>query len=125
VRTPVAGAGPTVSVVDEEIGPKLPAAGAVAEMLSVPTGRAVVVVGATQEVGVPIAGTGVKVPVPSVTPPLVKVTVEIGQTPLIGAIDSVSVTVIPKVSPVAGEAVSVPFVTAGVTVTVAVGLDAP
>jgi hypothetical protein len=33
--------------------------------------------------------------VPRVTPPLAKLTVEVGQTPLTGAIDSVNVTVMP------------------------------
>ena len=112
-------AAPTVSVVDEEIGPKLPAAGAVAVMVSVPTGSAVVVSVATQEVGLP-AGTPVKVLAPRVVPPLANVTVAVGQTPLIGVIVSVSVTGAPKVSPVAGEAVSVPFDEAGLTVSVVV-----
>ena len=84
----------TVSAVVDEMAPKLPAAGAVAVMVSVPTGSAVVVVVATQEVGLP-AGTPVKVPVPRVAPPLVNVTVAVGQTPLMGAIVSVSVTVPP------------------------------
>jgi hypothetical protein len=83
-------AAPTVSVVEDEIAPKLPAAGAVAVIVSVPTGSTVVVVVATQAVAEPV-----KVAVPSVTPPLTNVTVEVGQTPLTGAIVSVSVTVIP------------------------------
>ncbi len=92
--SPEPGATPTISVVAEEIGPKLPAAGAVAVIGSVPTGNAVVVVVAMQEVGLP-AGVLTKVPVPSVVTPLAKVTVAVGQTPLTGAIVSVRVTVMP------------------------------
>ena len=110
----------TVSVVDDVIAPKLPAAGAVAVMVSAPTGRAVVVVVAMQEVGLP-AGTPVKVLVPRVTPPLAKVTVEVGQTPLIGAMVSVRVTGAPNVSPVLGVAMRVPVAEAGPTTSVAVG----
>ena len=86
----------------------------------VPTGNAVVVVAATQEVGF-AAGVPANVAVPSVEPPLAKVTVEVGQVPLMGETVSVSVTAIPKVSPVVGEAVSVPFAVPCRTVSVAVG----
>ena len=119
--SPVLGAAATVSLVVEEMAPKLPAAGAVAVMLSVPTGRAVVVVVAVQDVGF-AAGEPVKVLVPSVTPPLAKVTVAVGQTPLTGAMDSVRVTVMPKVSPDAGDAVSVPAEVTALTVSVAVAV---
>jgi hypothetical protein len=110
----------TDSVVDEEIPAKLPDAGAVAVMGSVPTGSDVVVIVATQEVGL-AAGVPVKVPVPSVVPLLAKVTVAVGQTPLIGEIVSVSVTGEPKVSPVAGVAARTPVTEAGLTVSTAVG----
>jgi hypothetical protein len=110
----------TVSDVVEEIAPKLPAAGAAAVIVSVPTGRAVVVVVAMHEVGL-AAGVPVKVAVPSVDPPLANVTVEVGQVPLIGVTVSVKVTSAPYVSPVAGEAASVPFAVPCVTVSVAVG----
>ena len=53
---------PTVSEVEDEIAPKSPAAGAVAVMVSVPTGSAVVVVVAMQEVGL-AAGVPTKVAV--------------------------------------------------------------
>jgi hypothetical protein len=118
--SPAPDAVPTVSVVEDEIGPKLPVAGAVAVIVSVPTGSAVVVVVAMHEVAVPVAGFGVNVAVPSVVPPLANVTVAVGQSPLTGAIVSVSVTVVPKVAPVAGEAVSEPDALAGLTVSVAV-----
>jgi hypothetical protein len=114
----------TVSVVEDEIGPKLPAAGAVAVMVSVPTGKAVVVVVATQEVGL-MAGTPAKFAVPSVVPPLAKLTGATGQTPLTGAMVSLRVTVMPYISPVEGEAVSVPVGVTGVTVSVAVAEPAP
>jgi hypothetical protein len=117
VRVSVELAMPTVSVVEDEIALKLPAAGAVAVMVSVPTGKAVVVVVATQEVAEPV-----KAAVPRVTPPLTKVTVEVGQTPLTGAIVSVSVTVIPYVSPVAGVADSVPVELTALTVSVVVAV---
>jgi hypothetical protein len=81
----------TVSLAVDEITPKLPAGGAVAVMLSVPTGSAVVVVVAVQEVGF-VEGVAVKVLVPRVTPPLVKVAVEVGQVPLTGVTVSVSTT---------------------------------
>ena len=110
---------PTVSDVEDEIAPKLPAAFAVAVIASVPTGRAVVVVVAVQEVGL-AAGVPVNIAVPSVVPPLANVTVAVGQTPLTGAMVSMRVTVMPKVSPVAGEAVSEPDALAGETVSVAV-----
>lgn len=80
-----------VSVVDEEMAPKLPAAGAVAVMVSVPTGNAVVVMVAVQLAGLPVGVAG-KLAVPSVVPPLAKVTVEVGQAPLMAATVSVSVT---------------------------------
>ena len=86
---------PTVSVINEEIAPKLPAAGAVAVMVSVPTGRAEVLMVATHEVGVPFAGMDEKLVMPRVTPPLAKVTVAEGHMPLTGAIVSDSVTVVP------------------------------
>jgi hypothetical protein len=85
---------PTVSVVEDEIAPKLPAAGAVAVMVSVPTGSAVVVAVAMQEVGF-VAGEPMNVAVPSVDPPLANVTVDVGQVPLIGVTDSINVTVAP------------------------------
>jgi hypothetical protein len=110
----------TDSVVEEEIAPKLPAAGAVTVMVSVPTGSADVVSVATQEVGF-AAGVPVKLLVPRVVPPLAKVAAEVGQAPLIAATVSVNTTGAPKVSPVAGEAVKVPEAEAGVTVTFAVG----
>ena len=110
----------TVSVVEEEIAPKLPPAGAVAVTVSVPTGSAVVVMLAVHVAGFPVGAAG-KVAVPSVVPPLAKVSVEVGQAPLMGATVSVSVTGAPKVSPVAGEAVSVAVAAAWPTVTVAVG----
>ena len=115
---------PTVSVVDDAMALKLPLAGAVAVIESAPTGRAEVVVVAKQAVGVPDAGSGVMLPVPSVTPPLANVIVDVGHAPLMGAMDSVRVTVMPKVSPVAGDAESVPLAVAGVTVSVAVALPA-
>ena len=110
---------PTVSAAEDEIAPKLPAAGAVAVMVSVPTGSAVVVVVAMQEVGFP-AGAPVKVAVPSVVPPVANVSVAVGQAPSIGETVSVRVTAMPKVSPVAGETVNVPEPLAGVTVSVAI-----
>jgi hypothetical protein len=110
----------TVSVVEDEIALKLPAAGAVAVMVSVPTGSAVVVSVATHEVAAP-AGVPVKVPVPSVVPPLANVTGEVGHVPLMAATVSVNTTGAPKVSPVAGEAVRVPVAETAPTVTVAVG----
>jgi hypothetical protein len=60
-------------------------------MLSVPTGSAVVVRVAVQEVGF-AAGVPVKVPTPRVVLPLENVTDAVGQTPLIGAMVSVRVT---------------------------------
>lgn len=92
--SPEPGATPTVSVVEEEMGPKLPAAGAVAVIGSVPTGSAVVVMEAIQDAGVPVGVDG-KLAVPSVEPLLVKVTTAVGQVPLIGVTDSVSVTTAP------------------------------
>ena len=92
--SPEPDAAPTVSDVEDEMAPKLPVAGAVAVMVSVPTGRVVVVVVAPQEVGL-AAGTAAKVAVPSDDPPLVNVTVAGGQVPLIGVTVSVSVTVMP------------------------------
>ena len=89
--SPVPLAAPTVSVVEEEIGPKLPAAGAVAVMVSVPTGSAEVVVVAMQTAGLPVGVAG-KVAVPRVEPPLVNVTVAVGHAPLIGVTVSVRVT---------------------------------
>ena len=115
---------PTASLVEDVIAPKLPAAGAVAVMLSVPTGRAVVVRTAVQEVGL-AAGVPVKLAVPSVVLPVVKLTREVGQAPLMAGTVSVSVTVAPKVSPVAGEAVSVPEALAGLTVSAAVAEPEP
>jgi hypothetical protein len=87
------GAAATVSVVVEEIAPKLPEAGAVTVTVSVPTGRAVVEIVATQEVGFP-AGVPTKLAVPRVIPPLtnIAVAVEVGQAPLIAATVSVSTT---------------------------------
>jgi len=82
---------PTVSLIEEEIAPKLPAAGAIAVTVSVPTGRAVVVTVAVQLAGLPVGVAG-NVAVPSVTPPLAKVTVEVGHAPLIGVTVSVSTT---------------------------------
>lgn len=50
---------------------------------------------ATHDVGVPVAGTGAKLPVPKVTPPSENVTTPVGHTPLIGATVSVNVTGLP------------------------------
>jgi hypothetical protein len=117
-------AAPTVSLVVEEIAPKLPAAGAAAVIVFVPTGKAVVVSVAVQEVGFP-AGVPVKVAVPSDVLPLVKVTTEEGHMPLMAATVSVNITVAPNVSPVAGEAVSVPEALAGLTVSAVVAEPEP
>ena len=81
----------TVSLVVEEIAAKLRSAGAVAVMLSVPTGNAVVVMVAEQVAGLPVGVAG-KEAVPSVTPPLAKVAMELGQAPLIGITVSVRTT---------------------------------
>jgi hypothetical protein len=118
--SPAPEAAATVAEVVDEIVLKLPLAGAVAVIVSVPTGKAVVVVVAMQEVAVPVAGSEVKDAVPSVVPPLANVTVAVGQRPLTGAIVSVSVTGEPKVAPDEGEAVSEPDALAGLTVSVVV-----
>jgi hypothetical protein len=81
----------TGTVVLDEMAPKLPPAGAVAVTRSDPTGNVVVVIVATHEVGL-AAGIPAKVPVPSVVLPFTKVTVELGQIPLTGAMLSVRVT---------------------------------
>ena len=89
--SPVLPAVATVSLTVEEIAPKLRSAGAVAVMVSVPTGRAVVVMVAVQVAGVPVGAAGNEA-VPSVTPPAAKVAMELGQAPLIGVTVSVRTT---------------------------------
>lgn len=87
----VPGATATDSVVVDEMAAKLPPAGAVAVTESVPTGRAVVVTVAVHVVGL-AEGEPVKVLVPRVMPPLVKVAVEVGQVPLRAVTVSVRTT---------------------------------
>ncbi len=118
--SPVPGATATVSLVVDEMAAKLPPAGAVDVMLSVPTGRTVVVTVAVQVVGL-AEGVPVKALVPSVTPPLAKVAVVVGQVPFNAVTVSVSTTGEPYVSPVAGEAARLAVGVACVTVSVAVG----
>lgn len=113
----------TGSEVEDEMAPKLPPAGAVAVTVFVPTGSAVVVIAAVQVDGLP-EGVAGKEAVPSVVPPLAKVTREVGQTPLIGLTVSVSTTGEPYVSPVAGDAARLAMAAAWLTVSVAVGLAA-
>jgi hypothetical protein len=89
--SPVLGDTATGSFVVEEIAPKLPPAGAAAVIVSVPTGRAVVVIVAVHVVGLAV-GVPVKALVPSETPPLVKVAVEVGQVPFRAVTVSVNTT---------------------------------
>jgi hypothetical protein len=89
--SPVLATGATVSLTEEEIVLKLPDAGAVAVIVSVPTGSPVVVMVAAQVAGLPEGVPG-KAAVPKVIPPLAKVTVEVGQAPLMAATVSVSAT---------------------------------